>query len=161
MWFLLGKLILVTLIAQGDFKERKIAVLFLGLLLAINLVDGFVNEDWMYLGEKVLWNTVIIAFIFGVTYAYFKWVKGIDKPSETHLGAGDWMFFLAIVPLFHPVVFIYVFLGMNVIAFLVGAFQVLIKKKKYIIPYAGIAAVLLGGIEILRFFLILDLSVLI
>jgi hypothetical protein len=152
MLFILGKIIASFAIAYGDFKERKILLLALITLFILNLIESFLLLGVYDLLIITGINLLVVSIIFSTTYFYLKKIKKVKNPAKSHLGIGDWLFFLAITPLFLPEVFIYVFLFMNVIALIYGISATLIAKKQYQIPYAGISAITLVLISIMQYF---------
>lgn len=142
MLLLGGQIIASLLIAYGDFKERKILLWVLLLLFVVNLSCTFLSVGGYLMVQITAINTLVVSSIFFLTYLYLKKIKKIEKPAETHLGIGDWLFFIAVTPLFLPQVYIYVFLSMNIFTLLIGIIITLIKKGKWEIPYAGISALL-------------------
>lgn len=85
-------------------------------------------------------NTLLIGLIFGLTFLYFKLIRKVNNPLITHLGWGDIMFFLALTPLFYPIVYSYVFIAMTLLSTIVGLVLHLIKSTEVTIPHAGISA---------------------
>lgn len=151
MIFLGGKILASLAIAYGDFKERKIIVLVLIALFLINSFDSYFKLGSQNFIMVTGINIFVVSFIFSLTYVYLKKVKKISNPAQTHLGIGDWLFFIAITPMFLPEVFIYVFLFMNVIALLFSIIMMLITKDRYEIPYAGISALIFAMISIIQY----------
>jgi len=146
-----GKILASLFIAYGDFKERKILLLVLIGLFIINGLESFLFVDSVEVLTLILVNISVISIIFGLTYLYFNKVRKVPNPSQTHLGIGDWLFFITLSPLFPTSVFIYVFLLMNVISLVVAIIATVIKNGKYEIPYAGISAVVFIVISVIQY----------
>lgn len=147
---LLGlKIITSMMIAIQDIKTRLISIYLLIGLLMINFVGGIISNKLSNTIQFTGINILLITFIFGLTYIYFKLIRKIKNPLISHLGWGDILFFLSLTPLFTPIVYSYVFIIMTMISTVIG---ILLYKKKtdnVTIPHAGISAICFSIILIL------------
>jgi hypothetical protein len=132
-----------------DLKNREISIYAVLCLL----ISGFIYPllysditvvDHLYQG---LQNTMVLSLIFGITFLYFKVLKKVENPFQTHLGVGDLLFFLSLVFVGPIISFIILFLAMSIFSSIVGALGIALFKWKTI-PLAGLGALLLLGIRI-------------
>lgn len=137
-------------IAFQDIKTRLISVYLLVGLFVLNFTGEITDGNWGGILQLTGLNTLLIVFIFGLTFIYFKWIRKVDNPLMTHLGWGDILFFLALTPLFYPLVYSYVFIAMTVLSTVVGVILFSIKGKSATIPHAGISALFFVVIVLLQ-----------
>lgn len=145
-------------IAFQDIKTRLISVYLLIGLFVLNFAGAISGSNWWNIAELTVYNTLLITFIFTLTFVYFKWVRKIPNPLITHLGWGDVLFFLALTPLFYPLVYSYVFIAMTVLSTIIGIVLISIKGNETTIPHAGISALFFAVIILLEHFSIINLN---
>ncbi len=134
------KIITSMIIAIQDMKTRMISIYLLIGLFVINFVGEVMNNGLESTLQLTGINTLLLGFIFGFTFLYFKFLRKVSNPLITHLGWGDILFFIALTPLFSPIVYSYVFIGMTALSTIIGLILYLFKKGKVSIPHAGISA---------------------
>ena len=130
------------IIALQDIRTRLISIYLLMGLFVLNFVGEVINNGMRYTIQLAGINTLLIGFIFGLTFLYFKFIRKINNPLITHLGWGDILFFLALTPLFYPIVYSYTFILMTLASTLIGILLYFKKGKETTIPHAGISAIL-------------------
>lgn len=141
-----------------DIKTRLISVYLLIGLFVLNFAGAVIDGNWLDIVELTAYNTLLITFIFTLTFIYFKWVRKIPNPLITHLGWGDVLFFLALTPLFYPLVYSYMFIAMTVLSTIIGIIIISIKGNETTIPHAGISALFFAVIILLEHFSIINLN---
>lgn len=129
------------IIAIQDIKTRLISIYLLVGLFVLNFVGEVFNNGVEYTIQLTGMNTLLIAFIFGLTFFYFKIIRKVNNPLMTHLGWGDILFFLALTPLFYPIIYSYTFILMTLLSTIIGVILYLKKGKEATIPHAGISAI--------------------
>ena len=132
-------------IAVQDFKERRISLLALFLLFGLGIVyAGFVFQ-WKLVPEKILANSLFSTVILVSGTLLVKIRRPRDRVSS-FIGAGDFLFLLAISPLFSFGPFL-VFLNTSIIITLIlyGILRLFNEvPKNGTIPLAGVFAICLG-----------------
>lgn len=138
--------VLLIISAIQDFKYRGIIWYIFPLLGVLSLTIGFQHQ--------MVWQEIIQSFIFLIIIIsclqiYFsikekKWIHLF----KTHLGIGDVLFFIAVIPLFSNVSYILFFItGM----FVSGITHLIISRlnKKETVPLAGYLAIYLMLLQII------------
>lgn len=128
------------IIAFQDIRTRLISIYLLIGLFILNIIGEVLNNGIEYTLELTGINTLLIGVIFGITFLYFKLIRKVNNPLITHLGWGDIMFFLALTPLFYPIVYSYIFICMTLLSTIIGVVLYFSKGKEITIPHAGISA---------------------
>jgi hypothetical protein len=147
----IGILLICSWIIFDDFKNREVNIISLILLLIMGFIQrSFSGDSYGILFKEGLINTLIISVIFGITFLYLKKIKKIEKPSETHLGLGDYFFFLSLVFFFSTEFYILVFITMTFFSLLVGILIQFLKSNRSTIPYAGIGSLLLAIMQVFK-----------
>ncbi len=146
------------LIAIQDIKTRLISIYLLIGLFVLNFVGELNHSQSIEVLKLTGLNILLIGTIFGITFVYFKWIRKVENPLTTHLGWGDILFFLALTPLFYPLVYSYIFIAMTICSTLVGLIILLIKGNKATIPHAGISAIFFIVLLLLTEFFSLSLN---
>ncbi len=85
-------------ITYQDFKARAIHVLFLVLLLGLGVFDAMVvNRPW----SEGLYSLGFTALVMAgmCLYLWFK-TRHFTNPLKAHIGVGDVLFFVAVIPFF-------------------------------------------------------------
>ena len=129
------------IIAIQDIRTRLISIYLLVGLFVLNFVGEVINNGIEYTFQLTGINTLLIGFIFGLTFLYFKGFRKVNNPLTTHLGWGDILFFLALTPLFYPIIYSYTFILMTLLSTIIGVVLYLNKGKEVTIPHAGISAI--------------------
>lgn len=141
-------LAILLLIAIQDFKYRAIhIVVVIGVFLASMAVL------WTEKGNLINFETIIYTLVvFSLLWLYLSIKnKGFINPFIKYIGLGDFLFLLAITPLFSLFSFIVFFVTGICLA---AVLSILLKKyiQKNTIPLAGILAVYLVIIRINHLF---------
>jgi len=127
-----------------DVKDRTIHLIWFGLILIItSSINYLIGNNWIDSLFALLFLIVNVSVLF--LYISFKNKKKINI-FESHLGLGDVLFFVAIIPLFSLRNFVlYFILGMIVSMI----FHLLFNKfqKHLTIPLAGYLSLFLISIE--------------
>lgn len=134
-------------ISYQDFKQRAVHVVFLLLLFALGVWEATV------LGRSIgemLFSLSFVTTILTFMTLYLRAKAGFwVNPLKEHLGLGDVLFFLAVIPLFSPQGYMWFF-----ISGLLGCLLVYTLLKTVIgkdsIPLAGMLSVYLLGLKILE-----------
>lgn len=149
----IGIILLLIWIIFDDFKNREVNIFSLMALLIFGFLYHYFQGENIYELIKVGGiNSLIISAVFGSTFLYLRKFRRIEKPSETHLGMGDYFFFLALVFFFPPQYYVLLFIGMTFIAMVIGVVMQFIQKHQPIIPYAGIGAFSLLILQVCVYF---------
>lgn len=155
---LIGILLSLLVIFLQDWKYRKIHILLPVALFALSFQKNFLPLDFKL--KIVAQNTVFFLGVFVLMMVYMSLKnKAIKNPFENYFGLGDFLFYLAIIPIFELNKFIGYFIFSMVFAIVL---QQLFKKKitHDSIPLAGFSAILLGAIIIADFTSITKLTLL-
>jgi len=134
-------------ITYQDFRARAIHVLFLVLLLGLGVFDAMIfNRPW----NQALYSLGFTAFVLGGMCLYI-WVKTkrFTNPLKAHIGLGDVLFFVAVIPFFS----LYSYMVFFISGLLLSLVLVLVAGryiKSNSIPLAGILSaymLILKGLE--------------
>ena len=144
MFFLVSQWVLSLIIAIGDFKDRLVSLFA---IIGLFIVNSWFAIIQMEVKEALIQTSVNVVFsgaVFFLTLLYFKYYRKIENPLLTHLGLGDVLLTFSISPVFQLNEFIVVFMLINILALIFGVVQSVVKssKRKILIPYAGIAAII-------------------
>ena len=128
---------LLAIVIQ-DFKHRAIHIVWLGVLLTTSLLLFLLKGiDLLWLGKTLLFVMAVIFLMW--VYICIK-QRGVINPFKNHIGEGDLLFFIAVVPLFSLLNYMAFFIcGMIFSA--VFSLLFLKKMKERMIPLAGLLAV--------------------
>lgn len=131
----------VAVMILSDFRSRKIALwsllLFFALCLPISIHlyggDAVVNH--------IVLNILLLAYL-GAGILLYLWIRHrrFTNPFRRHLGSGDLLFVLALVPLFDLKEFL-IFLLASMIG---GLIWWLISGRKRSVPLVGILGIAFG-----------------
>jgi len=137
-------LIALSALALEDFKHRTVRVFWfpIVLMLAICYAVYEIGFNALYMNTGVILLFLGVQTFFLLAYFIIKHRKWVDL-TDQHIGWGDVLFLLVVVPLFSPFVYIlfYVFSLLCTILFVLG-YQ-LLRNRMTFIPLAGIQAVCL------------------
>lgn len=141
-----------------DLKFRHIHIVSLVFLIITSFVIAFREES---ITDVLQWSLISFCFLalqLGLTFAYFKVVRGNRMRIDQQLGLGDILFYIAIIPLFHFYNFILYYCLSLLFALLLYAVSSLvgIKKIKYI-PLAGYSSMVLVMIILYKLVFTLNL----
>ena len=128
------------LIAIQDIRSRLINIFLLIGLFVLNFWSMSIQLNFKDTLIHTVFNTLLITLIFGITLLYFKGIRKVESPLSSHLGLGDILFFVALTPLFMPLEYLVIFLGMTIISTIVGI-VLSFSLSKFSIPHAGISAI--------------------
>jgi len=132
-------------IAVQDFRERRISLVALFLLFGLGTIYAGLVFQWDELPGKILANSLFGSVILVSGTLLVRLRRSWDRVS-TLIGAGDFLFLLAISPMFSFGSFL-VFLNTSILLTLVlfGAKRILFGvPKDRTIPLAGAFAICLG-----------------
>ncbi len=143
----IGSLASLFAIAYQDFKERKIAVylllLLLGCLASLYSLQTAAAEFLFNLGL----NITIIMVVLGILLAYA--LFRLKKPLFEVFGLGDALFFLVLACSFTTPVFVTLFAGSLIFALLL--FLILKpSSKETTVPLAGLQALFIALILLIN-----------
>ncbi|MEP2936719.1 MAG: hypothetical protein ABJM06_10050 [Gilvibacter sp.] len=134
-------------ITYQDFKARAIHVLFLVLLICLGVFDAMIAQrDW----NQVLFSLGFTTLVMGgmCVYVWLK-TKRFTNPLVAHIGLGDVLFFLAVMPFFTFYSYMVFFISGLVISLVL-----MLVLRRFIsanaIPLAGILSgymLVLKGLE--------------
>jgi len=133
-------------ITYQDFNKRAIHVLLLVLLFGLGIWDAVLLERSI---SEMLFSLSFVVTILTFMTLYLRVKAGYwVNPLLEHLGLGDVLFFIAIIPLFNPHGYMWFFITGLLSCLLV---YVLLKTKigKDSIPLAGMLSAYLLGLKIL------------
>jgi len=132
-------------IAVQDIRERRISLVALFLLFGLGTIYAGLVFNWSEVPEKILANSLFGSLILVSGTLLVKIRKPWDRVSS-FIGAGDFLFLLAISPMFSFGSFL-VFLNTSIITTLI-LFGILRLRntvnKNVTIPLAGAFAICLG-----------------
>lgn len=133
-------LICLTIIVFQDLKYRRIHV-FLPLLLFVIAV--FKQDENFREWDNLFKNILFFLITFSVLTVYLSIKnKRFINPFEGYFGLGDFLFFLAISPLFHLYNFILYFILSLLFSLIIQLLLLKFMKNKTI-PLAGFASLFL------------------
>lgn len=145
-WLILGLIgPVLGWIAVQDFRERRISLVALFLLFGLVIVYAGVVFQWNDLPEKFLANSLFGSLILVSGTLLVSLRRSWDQ-VPTFIGAGDFLFLLAISPMFSFGSFL-VFLNTSILLTLLlfGARIMFAgKPKDRTIPLAGVLAICLA-----------------
>lgn len=130
-----------------DYKGRAVSILIFALLAASALGLFMISQlDW----QMVLTNLAFVVLVIGCLFLYIA-VKerGFVNIFKSHFGIGDFVFFLAITPLFANRNFILFFITGMLLSAIIHLITAR-NQKEQTIPLAGYLAIyvlVLKGIE--------------
>ena len=125
-------------IAVQDFRERRISLMALFLLFGLGIVYAGLWFQWQDVPVKILGNT-LFAFLILVSGALLVKIGKSWESVPTFIGAGDFLFLLAISPMFSFGSFL-VFLNTSMVLVLLSyGFLLLtgITRSDSTVPLAG------------------------
>lgn len=134
-------------IAYQDFKYRAIHVLLLILLLAVGIADAVLAERPL---QDLLFSFGFVVTVLSLMMIYLRLKTGYWlNPLKEHLGLGDVLFFIAVIPLFSPHGYLWFFIsGLLGSVVVYSLFRHLIGKQS--VPLAGMLSAYLLGLKILE-----------
>jgi hypothetical protein len=139
---------ILALITYHDFKYRALPIYSLVVALVLGILVSFCKNGWSFTLYYAGVNTILVCLQLGVTTLYFS-ARGrkLVNIFSSHLGIGDFIFFIVITFSFSPLNFIIFFVlsGLVILVFYTPF------KKRVLIPYAGWLSVFLFLILILSF----------
>lgn len=147
-------------IAVQDFRERRISLMALFLLFGLGIVYAGLVFQWNELPSKILANSLFGSVILVSGTLLVRIRKPWDRVSS-FIGAGDFLFLIAISPMFSFGSFL-VFLNTSIIITLIlfGTLRLLHGVGKNVtIPLAGAFAVSLVVFISIDQFLPIDLLI--
>lgn len=163
MFLTISTCIILILIFFQDLKYRKVhAFLFLLLLIFCVLLakNRFGMEVWL---NYLLFNSLFLLINIILLQAYFYFYKGVKNfySSQEHIGFGDILFWVVILPLFAPDEYVIYFIGsllFSLISYI--SLKHLFRINWETIPLAGLQSIplflhlllLLSGYNILSIF---------
>lgn len=122
-------------ITYQDFKARAIHVLFLVLLLCLGLFDAMIAGRSL---KQALYSLGFTTVVMGgmCLYVWFK-TKRFTNPLIAHIGLGDVLFFVAVIPFFSLYSYMVFFISGLILSL---ALMLVLSKfiKANSIPLAGI-----------------------
>lgn len=125
-----------------DFRRRRVAATWLGVLGMAALVAGWYGEGGAVIG-RVLCNALVLVFLAACMGIYFRLRYGKSRGRwRWFLGAGDVWFVGALTPLFAPEAFVR-FLIVACLAAL--GWYVCRYPRRRTIPFVGIAGAVFIG----------------
>ena len=134
-------------ISYQDFSRRAIHVLLLVLLLALGIWDAF-HTGRPFMSMLLILSFVVAILTMMILYLRLKagyWIN----PLKAHLGLGDVLFFIAVIPLFSPHGYLWFFIsGLLGSVVVYSLFRHLIGKQS--VPLAGMLSAYLLGLKILE-----------
>ncbi len=134
-------------ITYQDFKHRAIHIALLLLLFGVSVVDAFWSRrPFAELLQTLVFTLVVLGLMcLYLRLRYGSWVN----PLTNHLGLGDVLFFVAVIPLFNTHGFVWFFI--SGLLFCVVVYSLLKSQiGKDSIPLAGMLAVYLLGLKIIE-----------
>jgi hypothetical protein len=152
------KIIIAMVIAIQDIRTRLISIYLLIGLFVVNFIGMLKTNGFIATLQLTALNNLLLGIIFGITFIYFKWVRKVEHPLITHLGWGDILFFIALTPLFYPLIYSYVFIAMTLVSTLVGLALLVVKGQQASIPHAGISALIFIVLVVSNTFFSLSLN---
>jgi hypothetical protein len=126
-----------------DFYHRKIILLWLVLFGACNIVAAIVLYGLKTFGLNVLFNIAVLIYMFlGVTlYVYIKTRK--ISLLKHYTGAGDVLFFIALIPIFEFYYFIYFLIASCLAGLFWWIIVYVFSNKKRTVPFVGVSGCIL------------------
>lgn len=117
-----------------DFKYRAISWPVFVLIYAIEIIIIFYNgPNWTEIGSNLLFLVIIMAVL---TIYIFVRQRKVSNVLKTHLGLGDILFFIALVPLFKSEYFQYFIITGSLFSL---SLHLIINQFKHTqtVPFAG------------------------
>lgn len=141
-------MISLVLIFIQDVKDRAVSIQIFGILAGCSFGLFVLSEqDW-----QVLWtNLAFVLLVLGSLFLYIGFKeKQFTNIFQSHFGLGDFVFFIAVTPLFANRNFILFFISGMILSAIIHLFSNRSQIEKTI-PLAGYLAlyiVVLKGIEL-------------
>lgn len=133
-------------ITYQDFTRRAIHVLLLVVLLGLGIWDAIGLDRSI---TEMLFSLSFVATILTFMTLYLRLKAGYwVNPLLQHLGLGDVLFFIAIIPLFNPHGYMW-FFSTGLLGCLLVYFLLKSRIGKESIPLAGMLSAYLLGLKIL------------
>jgi hypothetical protein len=143
-------ILVLGIIAYQDFKERMVWFWLYILFFIIFFLDSFFSNTYEL--KYVLINTVFLILQYvGVCIYYSLKKKKITFLLKDEIGLGDVLLLLTLCFCLPTLVFIFVYFCGLFLAIIWYVFQVLVKKKNITIPLAGIFAITLINLQIIKY----------
>ena len=134
-------------IAYQDFKYRAIHVLLLILLLGVGIADAVLAERPL---QDLLFSFGFVVTVLSLMMIYLRLKTGYWlNPLKEHLGLGDVLFFIAVIPLFNQHGYLWFFISGLVVCLVVYKLLKSVIGEDSI-PLAGLLSAYLLGLKILE-----------
>jgi len=141
MFFILSIAPLFAIVYQ-DFKDREFSWYWLVILFVLSIWGGWAFFE-MKLWTNILLNLAFLLFLYGSLILYISLKeKKLTNIFDVHIGWGDPLFMLAVLPVFSPLNFIFFVVLSSFFALLVGLTIRWVKKENSI-PLAGVCSLLM------------------
>lgn len=144
LWYTLLLMIALIPMVVSDFKTRKISLIFLivfaALSVFVSVEQSGLNEMWI----NSIYNILLLIYM-SVGVILYLWIKNrrLTNPLNAHLGLGDVLFILSLVPLFTLRAYLwFLIIGMS-LSLVWGLIKGRYSKQPVSIPLVGTIGVLL------------------
>lgn len=153
MWWILSIIPLAVIVYQ-DIRYRAISWWTLPLLFIFMFLDGFKLLGLTSLLDNLLVNFSILIFELLLLTIYFSIKeKKLTNLFKSYLGLGDVLFFLAIIPVFHPFLYVvFQVVGLAIILCVALVYGLIKKDWSFKVPLAGILSIFLLIFLVVNYF---------
>jgi len=143
-------IVVLWIIAYQDLRYRSVSWILFPVLAALSFIVGIealpITEILVYIGFNLTFVALNIAILYG--YLFLRYKVTISEAFASYIGIGDLLFWVALVPLFSTINFIYLYLFSIVVSvvviLIVRIFPV--SRKDVTVPLAGLQALFYSAI---------------
>lgn len=132
--------LLSLVVLYEDIRFRAVQAWLFVLLLLFGFGLGLLSLEPEIVLESVLRNILLVSFIIGVAFLYFRFIRGTAEEVTQLIGLGDIMYFACMAVLFPFQNFVYLFPCSLLFSLFVWLVLMTIPSQRESIPLAGLQA---------------------